>query len=49
MSDVAHLGHEFELYWETVKYKAPEADKPALKNVAQRFHTHGTPPVQNQE
>lgn len=37
-------GHVFELYWETVKYDAPEAERPALKNVAQRFHGRGAAP-----
>lgn len=37
-------GHVFELYWETVKYDAPEAERPALKNVAQRFHGRGASP-----
>ncbi len=37
-------GHVFELYWETVKYQAPEAERPALKNVAQRFHGRGAAP-----
>lgn len=37
-------GHVFELYWQTVKYDAPEAEKPALKNVAQRFHGRGAAP-----
>ncbi|MGE0501172.1 MAG: catechol 2,3-dioxygenase [Rhizobiaceae bacterium] len=34
-------GHMFELYYETRKYEAPEAERPALKNVAQRFHARG--------
>ena len=38
------FGHVFELYWETVKYAAPEGEKPALKNVAQRFHGRGACP-----
>jgi catechol 2,3-dioxygenase len=37
-------GHVFELYWETVKYDAPDAERPALKNVAQRFHGRGASP-----
>jgi catechol 2,3-dioxygenase len=37
-------GHVFELYWETVKYQAPDAERPALKNVAQRFHGRGAAP-----
>jgi catechol 2,3-dioxygenase len=34
-------GHIFEIYFETVKYAAPEAERPALKNQAQRFHGRG--------
>jgi catechol 2,3-dioxygenase len=34
-------GHVFELYWETNKYKAPDGEKPALKNIAQRYHGRG--------
>jgi catechol 2,3-dioxygenase len=34
-------GHEFELYWETKRYEAPAAERPALKNQAQRFHGRG--------
>jgi catechol 2,3-dioxygenase len=37
-------GHVFELYWETNKYVAPEGEKPALKNIAQRFHARGAAP-----
>lgn len=37
-------GHVFELYWDTNKYKAPDAEKPALKNSAQRFHARGAAP-----
>jgi catechol 2,3-dioxygenase len=37
-------GHVFELYWETVKYAAPAEERPALKNVAQRFHGRGAAP-----
>ena len=37
-------GHVFELYWETNKYAAPEGEKPALKNIAQRFHGRGAAP-----
>jgi catechol 2,3 dioxygenase len=36
--------HVFELYWETVKYIAPEGEKPALKNLAQRYHGRGACP-----
>ncbi|PCI86198.1 MAG: catechol 2,3-dioxygenase [Hyphomicrobiales bacterium] len=38
------FNHIFELYWDTVKYAAPEAEKPALKNVAQRYHGRGCCP-----
>ncbi|PCI05590.1 MAG: catechol 2,3-dioxygenase [Hyphomicrobiales bacterium] len=34
-------GHLFELYYDTVKYVAPENEKPALKNIAQRYHGRG--------
>lgn len=34
-------GHLFELYYDTVDYVAPEGEKPALKNIAQRFHGRG--------
>ena len=34
-------GHVFELYYDTVKYEAPEGEKPALKNIAQRYHGRG--------
>ena len=37
-------GHIFEIYWETVKYEAPENEKPALKNLAQRYHGRGCCP-----
>jgi len=37
-------GHVFELYWDTHKYQPPEAERPALKNVAQRFHGRGAAP-----
>jgi catechol 2,3-dioxygenase len=33
--------HVFELYFETEKYVAPEAERPALKNQAQRNHGRG--------
>ncbi len=36
--------HWFELYWDTNVYQAPEAEKPALKNMAQRFHGQGCCP-----
>ncbi len=34
-------GHVFEIYFDTKKYRAPEAEKPSLKNQAQRFHGRG--------
>jgi catechol 2,3-dioxygenase len=33
--------HVFEIYWETRKYEAPPAERPALKNQAQRNHGRG--------
>jgi catechol 2,3-dioxygenase len=33
--------HIFELYYETRRYEAPAAERPALKNQAQRFHGRG--------
>jgi catechol 2,3-dioxygenase len=38
------FGHVFELYWDTVKYRAPDAEKPALKNIAQHYHGRGCCP-----
>lgn len=34
-------GHEFEIYWDTHRYAPPPQERPALKNVAQRFHGRG--------
>jgi len=34
-------GHIFELYFDTNLYVAPPEERPALKNVAQRFHGRG--------
>jgi catechol 2,3-dioxygenase len=34
-------GHVFELYYDTRKYDPPEGERPALKNVAQRYHGRG--------
>lgn len=34
-------GHVFELYYDTIEYQAPAAERPALKNVAQRYHGRG--------
>lgn len=33
--------HVFELYYETRRYEAPESERPALKNQAQRYHGRG--------
>jgi len=38
------FGHVFELYWDTKKYQHGEADRPALKNNASRFHATGACP-----
>ncbi|WP_157018161.1 catechol 2,3-dioxygenase [Mesorhizobium xinjiangense] len=35
-------GHIFELYYDTRVYEAPLGEKPALKNIAQRYHGRGT-------
>ncbi|TYR30675.1 catechol 2,3-dioxygenase [Mesorhizobium microcysteis] len=34
-------GHIFELYYETRIYEAPAEERPALKNIAQRYHGRG--------
>jgi len=34
-------GHVFELYWETRRYEPTPAERPALKNQAQRYHGRG--------
>ncbi|MGI6856198.1 catechol 2,3-dioxygenase [Mesorhizobium sp. 1B3] len=34
-------GHIFELYYDTRKYEAPDIERPALKNMAQRYHGRG--------
>lgn len=34
-------GHLFEIYWDTNRYSPPPKERPALKNVAQRFHGRG--------
>lgn len=36
--------HIFEIYWDTNKYVPQDEEKPALKNVAQRFHGRGCCP-----
>ena len=38
------FGHVFEIYWETRRYEAPGAERPALKNIAQRNHGRGCCP-----
>lgn len=38
------FGHVFELYWDTVKYRPEPDDRPALKNMASRFHAQGACP-----
>lgn len=38
------FGHTFELYWDTVRYHAPTEEKPALKNLAQKYHGRGCCP-----
>jgi catechol 2,3-dioxygenase len=37
-------GHVFELYFDTRIYEAPPEEKPALKNIAQRYHGRGVCP-----
>jgi catechol 2,3-dioxygenase len=37
-------GHIFELYYDTRIYDAPPEEKPALKNIAQRYHGRGASP-----
>ena len=38
------FGHVFEIYWDTVRYAPPVGERPALKNLAQRFHARGACP-----
>ncbi len=38
------FGHVFEIYWETRRYEAAGEDRPALKNLAQRYHGRGCCP-----
>ena len=38
------FGHIFEIYYETQKYIAPKNQKPALKNLSQKFHGIGCCP-----
>ena len=37
-------GHFFEIYWETIEYRAPAEERPALKDIAQRYHGRGCCP-----
>jgi catechol 2,3-dioxygenase len=37
-------GHVFELYHDTHDYQPPEGERPALKNIAQRYHGRGVCP-----
>lgn len=38
------FGHVFEIYYETVRYQAGNGERPALKNLAQRYHARGASP-----
>lgn len=38
------FGHIFEIYWKSRKYEPTEVDKPALKNLASRYHATGACP-----
>ncbi|MBY5395448.1 catechol 2,3-dioxygenase [Rhizobium leguminosarum] len=38
------FGHVFEIYYDTVRYSPPDDEKPALKNIAQRYHGRGCHP-----
>ncbi|MDH5797767.1 MAG: VOC family protein [Paracoccaceae bacterium] len=38
------FGHIFEIYWDTIKYQPPAEDRPALKNMASKFHAQGACP-----
>ncbi len=38
------FGHVFEIYYDTVRYRAPEGERAALKNIAQRYHGRGACP-----
>lgn len=38
------FGHVFEIYWDTVKYRAEGVDRPALKNMASRYTAQGAAP-----
>ena len=38
------FGHRFEVYFDTRRYAATDGEKPALKNIAQRYHGRGCCP-----
>ena len=38
------FGHVFEIYWDSVRYVPAPEERPALKNLAQRFHGRGCCP-----
>lgn len=38
------FGHIFEIYWETVRYRPSDGDRPALKNMASRYTGQGAAP-----
>ena len=38
------FGHLFEIYWDTNRYQPPPEERPALKNIAQRYHGRGVCP-----
>jgi len=38
------FGHVFELYWDTRRYDPEPGDRPALKNLASRYHGQGCAP-----
>ena len=38
------FGHVFEIYWETRRFEPDETSRPALKNLASRFHGRGAHP-----
>jgi catechol 2,3-dioxygenase len=38
------FGHVFEIYYDTKRYSVPADERPALKNIAQRYHGRGACP-----
>lgn len=38
------FGHAFEIYWDTRRYAPADDDRPALKNLASRYHGQGCAP-----